>query len=84
MKELGGEIVKVQVDAIRGNTFHGSVHIRRDGKIRALDARPSDAIALAIGNRVPIYVAQRVLDESGMSIEELMRQAGGAPAPGGP
>ena len=64
--KLGGEIVKVQVDALRGGTYHGSVYIRAGRRVHRLDARPSDAIALAIGNVIPIYVAETVLDAEGI------------------
>lgn len=79
--ELGGEIVKVQIDQVVENTFHGSVYVRAGSKVRRLDARPSDAIALAIGNRVPIYVAQPVIDDAGVSVDEILRQADAAPDP---
>jgi bifunctional DNase/RNase len=66
MRQLGGELVKVQVDRIVDGVFIGSIFIRTAGGTRRIDARPSDAIALAIGNRAPIYVARAVLDRSGI------------------
>jgi hypothetical protein len=74
LKRLNATIVKVQVDALRDNVFHGSVFIRANGRVMRIDARPSDAIALAIGNRVPIYVAKKVLDEAGIDPNSLQRQ----------
>ncbi len=74
VKKLRGSIVKVHVDALRDGTFHGSVYIRAGRRVLRLDARPSDAIALAIGNRAPIYVAQQVLDEAGVPRDELLKQ----------
>jgi bifunctional DNase/RNase len=66
--ELGGKIVKVQVDALVDGVFIGSVYLRHHGgEVRKLDARPSDAIALALGNDVPIYVQQAVIDEAGIA-----------------
>ena len=47
------------------------VFVRHQGKVIEVDARPSDAIALAIGNKVPIYVSQRVLDAAGIQREDL-------------
>jgi bifunctional DNase/RNase len=66
IRQLGGELVKVQVDRVEGGVFIGSIYIRTASGLRRIDARPSDAIALAIGNRVPIYVARAVLDQSGV------------------
>ena len=74
VKKLKGSIVKVHVDALRDGVYHGSVYIRSGRRVLRLDARPSDAIALAIGNRAPIYMAQQVLDEAGVPRDELMKQ----------
>ena len=71
MTKLGGKLVHIQIDAIRDDTFVGAVFVRKGDAILEVDARPSDAIALAIGSRVPIYVAEKVLEKAGMSREEL-------------
>jgi bifunctional DNase/RNase len=78
VQELGGEVWKVHLDELRGSTFIGRVYIRKGERIIDLDARPSDAIALAIGNRVPIYVARRVLDQAGVRHDEAEQDAPGA------
>jgi hypothetical protein len=62
MHEVGAELVKVQVDDLKNSTYLGSVFVSANGRRFELDARPSDAIALAIGNRVPIYVACKVIE----------------------
>jgi bifunctional DNase/RNase len=71
MRQLGGELVKVQVDRMTAGIFVGSIFVRTATGTRRLDARPSDAIALAVGNRVPIYAARAVLDESGIKPADL-------------
>lgn len=78
VKQLRGEIVKVQVDELRHETgiFHGSIYIRSGRRVMRLDARPSDAIALAIGNRIPIYCAQKVLDEAGVPADKSPKEVG--------
>jgi bifunctional DNase/RNase len=73
--KLGGDLVKVQVDEIRGSVFVGSVFVRQAGKIISVDARPSDAIALALGRRAPIFVASKVMDASSVKKRDLMRDA---------
>jgi len=84
VKKLHASIVKVQVDELRDGVYIGSVFVRPGGSrhIYRIDARPSDAMALAIGNKVPIYVAKKVIEEAGVPRDEIMRQV--APAPGGP
>ncbi len=69
--KLGGKLVKVHVDSLRSNTFIGRVFLRQQDQSFDVDARPSDAIALALGNRVPIFVAARVFAEAGMRLEDL-------------
>lgn len=78
LAELGGTIARVQVDELRGTTFIGSIWVRHDGRVIRIDARPSDAIALAIGAGAPIYVARSVLAAAGLSLP------GPSPPPAGP
>jgi uncharacterized protein len=61
MTELGGTLDHVRVDALVGNTFHGSLHVRQGARTLRIDARPSDAIALALGHSVPIMVSDQVI-----------------------
>jgi len=75
VRRLGGTIVKVQIDELRDGIFHGSIYIRNPkGRIVRLDSRASDAVALGIGNGVPIYVSQQVLDEAGLDRDKVMPQ----------
>lgn len=69
--QLGGKMLRAQVNALKSGVFVGSVIFDEGGRILELDARPSDAIALAIGNRVPIYVAKDVVAEAGIRPGEI-------------
>lgn len=60
--DLGGEILKIHVDDLKGDTFVGTVFVKRGDKISHYDARPSDSIALAVGNKVPIFVSRAVIE----------------------
>jgi hypothetical protein len=82
VKKLKGTLVKVQVDELRDGVFHGSVFLRTERRVIRVDARPSDALALAIGNKLPIYVASKVFEEAGVPKDELVRQI--APVTTGP
>jgi len=64
MEDLGGSLVKIHVDDLKGDTYVGTVFVRRGTEIRHFDARPSDSIALALGNQVPIYVSAAVLERA--------------------
>ena len=59
-------MLRAQVDRLRDDVFEGSVFFDKEGVIIELDARPSDAIALAIGNDVPIFVAEKVIERAAM------------------
>jgi bifunctional DNase/RNase len=65
-RELRADLVKVHVDAVRDNVFFGRVFLSHNGRQVEIDARPSDAIALAVGAGVPIFVAASVLQEAGI------------------
>lgn len=59
--QLGGSLSKVVIDKVQGTIFYATLVIQRPCDEVKVDARPSDAIALAIRMRTPIYVAEDVL-----------------------
>ena len=61
---LGGRVDRIVVSELRGNTFYALLHIDRGGEELVVDARPSDAIALALRTDAPIFVEQQVLDNA--------------------
>jgi hypothetical protein len=71
VRELGSKVVRVQIDEIRGEAFIGSVFVQTGMRTARIDARPSDGIALALGNGLPVFVARKVLDAAGMSPDVL-------------
>jgi bifunctional DNase/RNase len=60
---LGGELRDVYISELRDHTYYAKLRIRQDGEMVEVDSRPSDAIALAVTAKVPIYVSEEVLDE---------------------
>ena len=74
VKELGGRPIKAQIDDVRDDTYFGSVFMRQGDRVLQLDARPSDAIAIALGSGSPIYVSRSVLLASGVPLEDLQRE----------
>ena len=71
VKELGGQAVKAQIDDMRDDTYFGSVFVRQGDRVLQLDARPSDAIAIALRSGAPLYVSRSVMLTSGVPREEL-------------
>ena len=62
----GGKIQKVLIDDLSNHTFFAKIHIQSDGQVVVIDSRPSDAIALAAGQNVPLFVAEHVLKLAGV------------------
>jgi bifunctional DNase/RNase len=58
---LGASVVEVIVDELRENTFYAKIILEVAALSQEIDARPSDAIALAVRAQAPIYVAESVL-----------------------
>ncbi|MEJ2194734.1 MAG: DUF151 domain-containing protein [Ignavibacteriaceae bacterium] len=59
---LGAAIIEIVVDELRENTFYAKVILEASGLVQEIDARPSDAIALAVRAEAPIYVANSVME----------------------
>ena len=62
--DLKAEIRKIVVSDLKDNTFYALIHLEVNGEPLAVDARPSDAIALALRARAPIFVEDRVIDNA--------------------
>jgi bifunctional DNase/RNase len=63
IEAMGGRLAKVVVTDLKDHTFYASLVIDRKGEEVLVDARPSDAIALAVAGSTPIYVEDHVLNE---------------------
>jgi uncharacterized protein len=59
---LGASVLEVIVDELRENTFYAKIVLEASALSQEIDARPSDAIALAVRAQAPIYVAESVLE----------------------
>src|SRR5262245_30066839 len=64
IEQLGGDFQDVYISELREHTYFAKLRIKKDGELTEIDCRPSDAIALAVTARVPIYVAEDVLEEA--------------------
>jgi uncharacterized protein len=64
LKMLNVTINKVEIVDIRNNTFFANINMSRDGQEFTVDARPSDAIALALRAHAPIFIDENVIEKS--------------------
>jgi hypothetical protein len=67
IENLEASIDKIIIDKLEENTFHAKICLKTAaGQIKAIDARPSDSIALAVRAHAPIFVEDEVMKQSGM------------------
>jgi len=66
---LHARVDRVVITDLRDNTFFALIHLDRNGEKYAIDARPSDAMALALRVKVPIFVEDAVIERSTASGE---------------
>jgi len=69
VESLGAKVVRVAVTDLKDNTFFAKIYIQRGNEVFAIDARPSDSIALAIRTHSPIFVARAVFDAHKQALE---------------
>jgi hypothetical protein len=62
--DLDGQVDRIVVSDLKENTFYAIVHLTVRGERVAVDARPSDAIALALRTRAPILVDETVIENA--------------------
>jgi uncharacterized protein len=66
VEQLGGELDSVVISDLQEGTYYANLRVKVDGELVEIDARPSDAIAVAVTcvPHLPIYVEESVLDDS--------------------
>ncbi len=70
---LAVRVKKVEVTDIKENTYYSLIYFEKDGKEITIDARPSDAIALAVRVNVPIMVSDEVIKKTKEEIPTNLR-----------
>ncbi len=66
--DLGGRITRIEVTELSDAVFYARIVIDVNGRQIPVDSRPSDAIALGVRAKVPILVAESVMDEAGVEL----------------
>ena len=74
--DLGARVRHVVVNDLRTDTFYARIVLNVDGRQLEIDARPSDAIALAVRSKVSIFVAETVMDAAAITPEEDLEAEG--------
>jgi uncharacterized protein len=71
--EMGGRVTQVTITEVRHSIFHAQITIEVNGRTIEVDSRTSDAIALAVRVKCPIYAADSVIEEAGVFLDEIDR-----------
>jgi len=58
------EVIRIEVCELKNNTYFALIHLKQGEKEMAIDARPSDALALSLRVKAPIFVADQVIEQS--------------------
>jgi hypothetical protein len=62
--DLKGEVERIAITDLKDSTFYAIIHLRVSGDLVLVDSRPSDAIALALRAKAPIFVEEAVLEQA--------------------
>ncbi|MAM84520.1 MAG: hypothetical protein CL489_01460 [Acidobacteria bacterium] len=64
IQDLHGDIKKIVVYDLKENTFYAMIYVSTNGEVVAIDSRPSDAIALALRVKAPIFVEEEIITKA--------------------
>ena len=74
VREMGGRIVHILINDLRNDVYYARVVVDVAGRQMEIDSRPSDAIALAVRAKAPIFVAELVMDRAAIRPDEDVEQ----------
>ncbi len=64
LADLGATLQRVVISDLRDGTYYAYLQLNRDGEVLFVDARPSDALALSLRSKAPVFVERAVMDRS--------------------
>lgn len=64
LSDLEATVERIVVSELKDNTFYAVIYLNRGGDVLAVDSRPSDAIALALRTKSPIFVEENVVESA--------------------
>ncbi len=70
LKRTGAVFERIEISEMRENTFYAKIYVRIDGEESIFDSRPSDAVALGLHEKCPIFVHKKLLRRE-LSPEEV-------------
>jgi bifunctional DNase/RNase len=83
ISSLGAELTRIEIHDLREGTFYARLLLGAEGRELVVDSRPSDAIGLAVRSLCPVFIAESVVEEAGISVNLVAGlQVGGEQEPG--
>jgi bifunctional DNase/RNase len=70
LHSLGAVLEEVRIESLKNEIFYATARIRSDNTLHEIDARPSDAIALAVATGSPVFVSEEILEMAGVALPE--------------
>jgi len=70
---LGGKVLSAEIRSVASVFFDATVTLQQGNRQLAVDARASDAVALAVRSRAPIFATRQVMEEGGLTEKDLQR-----------
>lgn len=81
IKHLGADLLRIEITDLKDGTFYARLVLlgpnEMEGQEFTVDARPSDAIALAVRKKCPVYIAENIVDAAGVSVNLIVDAAAG-------
>jgi hypothetical protein len=74
--ELGGSVAHILISDLRNDVFYARIVVELNGRQVEIDSRPSDAIALAVRTKTPIFVNDMVMDRGAIEPEDDVEREG--------
>lgn len=78
---LGAEVIQVEIHSIKDGTFFSNIILLKEGRQTPVDARPSDALALAVRVGCPVYIDEAIVEEVGIPVSSVRSSEGEEPPP---
>jgi len=68
---LGGRLTEVRIDGLKDHVYQSHVIIQQANRQLVIEARPSDAVSMALAAKVPVYTTRQVIAEGGITRAEI-------------
>ncbi len=71
IESFKGTFEKLVIDSLKDNTYHAKLILSQNENSIEIDCRPSDGMVIATKSKIPIYVEEDIIKESGIKIEDI-------------